>query len=72
MLLYTNLKSKAFYLQCIFIFCCATQLKAQVTFQDIYQDYLRGETTRLQTIETMAHYLEHDHHEHDIIKCLKN
>ena len=65
-----SILSKIFFFLLLSVVSSATQLKAQDTFQEIYYDYLRGETTRLQTIETMAHYLEHDHHEHDIIKCL--
>jgi hypothetical protein len=69
-LLNQSILSKIFFFLLLSVVSSATQLKAQDTFQEIYYDYLRGETTRLQTIETMVHYLEHDHHEHDIIKCL--
>ena len=61
---------KIFFFLLLSVVSSATQLKAQETFQEIYEKYLRGETTRIHTIEHMIEHLEHDHSEHDIIKCL--
>lgn len=61
---------KIFFFLLFIVVSSATQLKAQETFQEIYEKYLRGETTRIHTIEHMMEHLEHDHSEHDFIKCL--
>ena len=47
-------------------------LKAQESFNGIYQEYLNGEATRSQTIDRLIQFLEHDHEhdDHDISKCL--
>lgn len=65
-----SILSKIFFFLLLSVVSSATQLKAQETFHDIYEKYLRGETTRIHTIEHMMEHLEHDHSEHDFIKCL--